>query len=158
MQLKLFSILALVATVVADEAVEKKRDIGDDLEGIASGIKGSFNNLITAIGNIPPNVASVLATAVPLPTGTDFQSYINSIVSDVNDGTPPAWYTGLPADAKSFLSSKASELATVVPTAAPTDVSTQTTSGNYAPAARPTGAIMGSLVGAAGVLGLAVML
>lgn len=31
MQLKLFSILALVATVVADEAVEKKRDIGDDL-------------------------------------------------------------------------------------------------------------------------------
>ncbi|EER39894.1 conserved hypothetical protein [Histoplasma capsulatum var. duboisii H88] len=158
MQFKLFSILALATFVVADEAVEKKRDIGDDLEGIASSIKGSFNNLITAIGNIPPNVASVLATAVPPPTGTNFQSYINSIVSDVNDGTPPAWYTSLPADAKSFLSSKASELATVIPTAAPTVVSTQTTSGNYAPAARPTGAIMGSLVGAAGVLGLAVML
>ncbi|KAG5294869.1 hypothetical protein I7I48_11568 [Histoplasma ohiense] len=158
MQFKLFSILALAATfVVADEAVEKKRDIGDDLEGIASSIKGSFNNLITAIGNIPPNVASVLATAVPPPTGTNFQSYINSIVSDVNDGTPPAWYTSLPADAKSFLSSKASELATVIPTAAPT-TTTQPTSGNYAPAARPTGAIMGSLVGAAGVLGLAVML
>ncbi|EEH08026.1 hypothetical protein HCBG_03315 [Histoplasma capsulatum G186AR] len=158
MQFKLFSMLALATFVVADEAVEKKRDIGDDLEGIASSIKGSFNNLITAIGNIPPNVASVLATAVPPPTGTNIQSYINSIVSDVNDGTPPAWYTSLPADAKSFLSSKASELATVIPTAAPTAVSTQTTSGNYAPAARPTGAIMGSLVGAAGVLGLAVML
>ncbi|OJD14250.1 hypothetical protein AJ78_05379 [Emergomyces pasteurianus Ep9510] len=157
MQFKLFSVLALAATfVAADEVVEKKRDLQDDLNSIGadivSNIKGNINGLVTAIGNIPPDVASALATAIPQPTGTDIQGYINSIVSDVNDGTPPAWYTGLPDNAKGFLNSKASELATVLPTNSPTPT------GNYAPGTKPTGAILGSLVGAAGVLGLAVLL
>ncbi|PGH01711.1 hypothetical protein GX51_05027 [Blastomyces parvus] len=153
MQFKFFSILALAATcVVADETVEKKRDLEDEINSIANSIKGDFQNLLTAIGDIPPSVMSVLATAIPTPTDGNVQGYINSIVSDVNDGTPPAWYTGLPEDAKSFISSKASELGTALPS--PTSSET----GNHAPVARPTGALMGSLVGAAGVLGLAVML
>ncbi|KKZ68478.1 hypothetical protein EMCG_05937 [[Emmonsia] crescens] len=157
MQFKLFSILALAATfVAADEGVEKKRDLEDDINsigaGIVSNIKGSLNDLVTAIGNIPPDVASVLATAIPQPTGTDIQGYFNSIVSDVNDGTPPAWFTGLPDNAKEFISSKAAEFETVIPTATPTPTE------NHALGAKPTGAILGSIVGAAGVLGLAVML
>ncbi|OAX83973.1 hypothetical protein ACJ72_01655 [Emergomyces africanus] len=157
MQFKLFSVLALAATfVAADEVVEKKRDLQDDLNSIGadivSNIKGNINGFASAIGNIPPDVASALATAIPTPTGTNIQAYVNSLVSDVNDGTPPAWYTGLPDNAKSFISSKASELASVTPTVTPTPT------GNYAPGSRPTGAIVGGLVGAAGVLGLAVLL
>ncbi|KLJ11028.1 hypothetical protein EMPG_13679, partial [Blastomyces silverae] len=61
MQFKFFSILALAATcVVADEAVEK-RDLEDDINSIASNVRSRFNDIITAIGSVPPNVASVLA-------------------------------------------------------------------------------------------------
>ncbi|OJD10959.1 hypothetical protein ACJ73_09649 [Blastomyces percursus] len=154
MQFKFFSVLALVATcVVADEAVEK-RNLQDQIGAIASNIQSQYNDIKTAIGSVPPNVASVLATAIPTPVDGNVQGYFKSVVSDVNDGTPPAWYTGLPEDARNFLSTKAAELASVLPTAA----ATAGESGNFAPVARPTGAMVGSLVGAAGVLGLAVML
>ncbi|EEQ90429.1 uncharacterized protein BDCG_05549 [Blastomyces dermatitidis ER-3] len=159
MQFKFFSILALAATcVVADEAVEK-RNLEDQINSIATRLQGEFGSTITAVGSIPPQVASALGTAIPRPTDGNIQGYFSSLVSEFNDGSLPAWFTGLPDSARNFLSSKAAELATTrppTPTTPPTPTADE--SGNHAPAARPTGAMMGSLVGAAGVLGLAVML
>ncbi|PGH18533.1 hypothetical protein AJ79_00312 [Helicocarpus griseus UAMH5409] len=155
MQFKLFSILALAAAtfVVADEAADKRRDLQDELQNIgddvASDVKSNIAALKTVLGDVPGDVGSALLTAIPQPTGTDVQAHFRSVASEVTAAEPPAWFTGLPENAKSYMSSKASQLQTALPTESPT--------GNYA-AARPTGAIMGSIAGAAGVLGLAVML
>ncbi|ODH26492.1 hypothetical protein ACO22_04585 [Paracoccidioides brasiliensis] len=182
MQFKLLTILALTSSlVVADEVAG--RDLQDDLNsigaGIASQVKNNIDSFATILAGVPPDVMSVLITAVPQPTGTDLSGYFNSLISDVKDGTPPAWYTDLPNNAKIFLSSKASQLASAVPTGLlPTDGSGRTggptATGNAATTtgakptssaqpngnapARPAGAILGGIAGVAGVLGLAILL
>ncbi|EEH40831.1 hypothetical protein PAAG_02807 [Paracoccidioides lutzii Pb01] len=172
MQFKLLTILALTSSfVVADEVAG--RDLQDELNSIGAGIvsqvKGNIDSFATILASIPSDVMSVLITAVPQPTGTNLSGYFDSLISDVKDGNPPAWYTGLPDNAKMFLSSKASQLATAVPTdTGPTATGNAATTTGAKPTssaqpngnapARPAGAILGGIAGVAGVLGLAVLL
>ncbi|KAK2791093.1 hypothetical protein FQN52_005047 [Onygenales sp. PD_12] len=173
MQIKAFPILALAATAIATGEPAQKRDIGDALSSIAEGIpekistaldgletgldglKSDIGAAITGFIDFPPSILSDLATITGLPTPPSdlegLSSYAQSLASDINDGTPPAWFTGLPSDAQSYLQSQASALATALPTG---DGASPTSN----PGVRPTGAVLASIAGAAGVLGLAIAL
>ncbi|KAK2801127.1 hypothetical protein FQN50_007856 [Emmonsiellopsis sp. PD_5] len=175
MQIKAFPILALAATAIAAGEPAQKRDIGDELSSLGEsipsqistalggletgleGVKSDIGAAITGFANIPPSILSELATITGFPTPPmdgdmeKLSSYAQSVASDINDGSPPAWFTGLPSDAQSYLQSQASALATAIPTG---DGASPTSN----PGVRPTGAVLASLAGAAGVLGLAIAL
>ncbi|KAK2770281.1 hypothetical protein FQN53_005654 [Emmonsiellopsis sp. PD_33] len=168
MQIKALPILALAATAIATGEPAQKRDIGDALSSLAEGIpekistaldgletgldglKSDIGAAITGFIDFPPSILSDLATITGLPTPSNLEGF-QSLASDINDGTPPAWFTGLPSDAQSYLQSQASALATALPTG---DGASPTSN----PGVRPTGAVLASIAGAAGVLGLAIAL
>ncbi|KAI9932897.1 hypothetical protein ASPWEDRAFT_166548 [Aspergillus wentii DTO 134E9] len=115
----------------------------------------------------PSSIQSVLATAVPASFLSQMAnpSAQSSLVSEIQNGHFPSWYKDLPGDVKTYLSTHyATGAMQTGAGATTTGGSAQSTSGSNsdststggAPAA--TGAVAASLAGAAGILGLAVIL
>ena len=129
------------------------------------------------VPEIPSSVAQVIATAVPTTFAQELMTDAaarSSLVENAASGKYPDWYSSIPSDVQSFISSYATSVeaeATSVSTSTSTSSSTETgSSSSSGSAAESTGAqsstsdsgapvqtgIMGaSLAGAAGVLGLA---
>lgn len=92
-----------------------------------------------------------------------------SLASDFSAGTTPAWYSSLPSDVKSYMSVVRSQInaGALTATATPTGTASQTGTGTASAtgssstssgmAAQPT-ALTATVVGALGVLGLALAL
>ncbi|KAL5359566.1 hypothetical protein BJX96DRAFT_59575 [Aspergillus floccosus] len=177
MQYKSLSFLLLAATAVADlDNVDTETDLADltSLAGLTSGITVPTIDIPTP----PPSIVSVLVTAVPdsfystLENPASRSAFIHSI----QDGDYPQWYKDLPGSVKSWLSTAYATGAAA--TAAHADATTtggsssatgssgsRSGSGSGAAGsstseglAAPTGAVAMSLMGAAGVLGLAIAL
>jgi len=187
MQFKALPILLLSVTALAAPEPENKRGLLDDLSSLTANIPtdvlslatdiatsvlsdlATLSNLVPSVTIPPPEIFSVLATAIPTSLYNsilnDAEGWGSSFASSLAAGKTPDWYAALPASVKNYLSSQAVLGASVTgnptitgagasrPTAAATGGSN---SANLA--ARPTGAIIASLAGAVGVLGLAIAL
>lgn len=110
----------------------------------------------------PPSIESVLITAVPASYLSQLAnpSARSSIINEIQHGNFPSWYDNLPASVKSWVQS---HYATATGFgASPTDGSgSGSGSGSNGPvpgAAPPSGIIATGLLGAAGILAVAVML
>jgi hypothetical protein len=126
----------------------------------------------------PPSIVSVLVTAVPpsFYSSLEDPASRSALFHSIQDGDYPQWYKDLPGSVKSWLSTAYATGAAA--TAAHADATT--TGGSSSPTgssgsgsgsgsgaagsstseglAAPTGAVAMSLMGAAGVLGLAIAL
>jgi hypothetical protein len=127
--------------------------------GVLSDLSSGLSDLASLTSLLPPpSILSVLETAVPTSIFND-PNWVESFTSSLAAGKTPGWYASLPASVKDYLTSEGAALATatgVLPTVAATTKSSPSPTSNLA--YRPTGAIMASLVGAFGVLGLAIAL
>lgn len=111
----------------------------------------------------PPSIESVLITAVPPSYLSQLAnpSARSSLINEIQHGNYPAWYQHLPASVKSWLSS---HYATGTANGAfPTDGSSGSGSGSgqgsgMHGAAPPSAVVATGLMGAAGVLAVALML
>lgn len=126
------------------------------------------------------SIFSVLATAIPPEVRQSITdpAFVSSIQSDFRAGNTPSWYSDLPADVKSYISdagsyasgvdlssiaSEATSLASSIGSAASNVASAASrVSGAAASATNngagpaPTGAVLASMAGVAGVLALAI--
>ncbi|KAJ5091625.1 hypothetical protein NUU61_006495 [Penicillium alfredii] len=99
----------------------------------------------------PPSIQSVLMTAVPASFLSQMSnpSARSSIIHEIEDGNYPKWYQTLPASVKNWVSDHWA-------TGAPTEGGSG--SGGHNAASAPAGTAALGLMGAAGILALAVML
>ncbi|KAJ5097269.1 hypothetical protein N7456_007990 [Penicillium angulare] len=103
----------------------------------------------------PPSIESVLATAIPDSYLSEMAdpSAASSLISSIQNGDMPSWYEDLPTSVKSWLSE---HYATGAMPAA-----TGSTSGDHEGgrnSAPPSGMVATGLMGAAGILAVAVLL
>jgi len=188
MQFKALPILLLSVTALAAPEPENKRglldelssltvDIPTDILSIATGLAtnvlsdiGTLSNLGAGVTLPPPEIISVLATAVPTSLVSSILNdpqWGSSFASSIAAGKTPDWYAALPSSVKNYISSQAVLGASITGagsltggSARPTGAAATGGSGSKSTnlAARPTGAIVASLAGAVGVLGLAIAL
>ncbi|KAL4896717.1 hypothetical protein BDV59DRAFT_171310 [Aspergillus ambiguus] len=163
MQFKTLSFLLLASAAMADlDSIATQTDFA----GLTSGFAVPTLNIPTP----PPSIVSVLATAVPDSFYSTLQNPAarESLIHSIEDGDYPQWYKDLPGNVKTWLSTA------YATGAAATDAATTTGGGSSSPTgasssaaagsstsegvAAPTGAVAMGLMGAAGVLGLAIAL
>ncbi|GAD95683.1 predicted protein [Paecilomyces variotii No. 5] len=170
MQLKSIAFLFFSTVALAQEGVEKRADeTGLNMAAITD-FPSDISIPSLPTNSIPSSILSVLETAVPssvlgnLATDSSFRS---SYISDIKAGSTPGWYSSLPADVKSYVSTgiintgtaKATGTgagATAAGAAGATGSTGKTANGALAPA--PTGFVAGSVAGVAGVLAVALAL
>ncbi|KAE8348209.1 hypothetical protein BDV28DRAFT_144080 [Aspergillus coremiiformis] len=159
MQLQTLSLLLLAAPVLA-----------------APEAQGGLNPADVPFQLPPSSIMSVLLTAIPPASLQQFAdpSARSAMMSEVSAGHLPDWYNNLPSDVKSYVSTAYQAYAEPTGTGAQATAGSPATTGAKATAtsgsdshsntsssaagAAPTGAIAASLVGAAGILGLAIAL
>ncbi|GIJ81822.1 hypothetical protein Asppvi_000325 [Aspergillus pseudoviridinutans] len=126
---------------------------------------------LTYDGMPPPSIASVLITAVPSSYMSELAnpSVRSSLINDIQHGHYPSWYSALPNSVKQWISTNYASMTAAAATATAKSGSGSGSNGSgsqssassassqgAAPAA--TGSIAASIVGAAGILGLALAL
>ncbi|KAK2737181.1 hypothetical protein FQN57_000438 [Myotisia sp. PD_48] len=170
MQFKLLSVLLLSATVLASPEPAQKRDIIDDIESKAGEIVTNALDLGKSLTALLPDVTSIIpAEILSSITNTKLASeFGSSLSSSLNEHKTPEWYAELPPLVQSYINNEVAHYtghdhdedhpsATATPGASGTQTgNTPTNSPNAG--AHIGGAIVASVAGAAGVLGLAIML
>ncbi|EEP78621.1 predicted protein [Uncinocarpus reesii 1704] len=173
MQFKTIAFLLLSATTAL--ANPKPQEIDIDLGDITSligeiptSLPTDFLDDLKSFSKYipPPGIASVLETALPSEVRqsieanpTNAYKFNTDLYSSLKAGQTPEWYGDLPSDVKSYLNMVGGLTGTAngpQATGAGAGGEPASASGNYA--ARPTGAVAASLAGAAGILGLAILL
>ncbi|KAJ5106065.1 hypothetical protein NUU61_003412 [Penicillium alfredii] len=125
----------------------------------------NFHNISPPPRSLIPEILAVVPVSVLWELINPQQR--SSLASQFKAGSTPAWYQSLPADVKSYMSVVRSQVSAGALTASETSTATSaaTTSQSGAPtttssqgmAAQPTG-LTASVIGALGVLGLALAL
>ncbi|KAL1868201.1 hypothetical protein Plec18167_008394 [Paecilomyces lecythidis] len=170
MQFKSIAFLLFSTVAFAQEDVEKRADeTGLNMAAITN-FPSDISIPSLPTNSIPHSVLSVLETAVPssvlggLATDASFRS---SYISDIKAGSTPGWYSSLPADVKSYVSTGIINSAKATGTGAgatgaaagatgATGSTKKSTNAALAPA--PTNFVAGSVAGIAGVLAVALAL
>lgn len=142
-----------------------------DLEGLPSFSMPTA--AFTYDGMPPPSIASVLITAVPSSYMSQLAnpSARSSLINDIQHGHYPSWYNDLPNSVKQWISTNYASMTGAAATATGNSGSgsgskgsdsqgpaSSSSSQGAAAAPAATGAIAASIVGAAGVLGIALAL
>ncbi|OJZ92301.1 hypothetical protein ASPFODRAFT_122869 [Aspergillus luchuensis CBS 106.47] len=147
----LLSTLAL-ATPDSDPAIEKRDDNTDsDLANPLSNLVNptTTTTMPTLFPEVPTSIRSDLITEVPTSVISEMTNPTawSSVASEWKNGIIPSWYSSLNGDVKSYFS-------TAFETASPSTSSSHGGAGPVAPKA--TG--MAGIMGAAGILGMAIVL
>ncbi|GKZ55192.1 hypothetical protein AnigIFM60653_000188 [Aspergillus niger] len=145
----LLSTLAL-AFPESDPAIEKRDDTTDsDMPNPLSNLANPTTTMPTLFPEVPTSIRSDLITEVPTSVISEMTNPTawSSVASEWRDGIVPSWYSSLNGDVKSYFS-------TAFETASPSTSSSHGGAGPGAP--KPTG--MAGIMGAAGILGMAIVL
>ncbi|KAL2826760.1 hypothetical protein BJY01DRAFT_255895 [Aspergillus pseudoustus] len=125
------------------------------------------------LGNVPSSIISELATAIPPSVLQDLATpaSVSSLMSEIADGNFPAWVTDLPDDVKDYLETAwgATTLPTGSSSSSDDDSSSNSNSNSNSNSSSSGGddqdaagmlspSILASVVGAVGVLGVALAL
>ncbi|KAJ6028041.1 hypothetical protein N7540_003617 [Penicillium herquei] len=181
--MKAQNLLLFLLTTVFAEPQPEKRDVttvpattasgfnfaafSNAVVSLANGTTGNFANISPAPKLLVPEVLSV----VPLTVVMDLldASSRSSLASQFRNSSTPAWYSSLPADVKQYVAivraqisdgaltaTQAANTADATATATGT-ASAGSTSSSSGMAAQPT-VVSASMIGALGILGLALVL
>ncbi|KAJ5287296.1 hypothetical protein N7478_002982 [Penicillium angulare] len=115
MQYKLITTAAIVATALAAPSPANTESDSDVYNLDTS----DYNSLLLDYLNPPTSIRSVLATAIPSSFYMDMMdpASSSSILSDINAGNFPAWYSSLPNNVKAWATTAfEDDVATASPT------------------------------------------
>ncbi|GKZ34565.1 hypothetical protein AbraIFM66950_004879 [Aspergillus brasiliensis] len=144
-------LLSSLALASSDTNIEKRDDtIDSDLPNPLSNLANPTTTTIpTLFPEVPTSIRTDLITEVPTSALSEMTNPTawSSVASEWRDGVVPSWYSSLHGDVKSFFS-------TAFETASPSTSSSHGAAGPGAP--KPTG--MAGIMGAAGILGMAIVL
>ncbi|PGH27391.1 hypothetical protein AJ80_00869 [Polytolypa hystricis UAMH7299] len=148
-------------------------DIANQIDDVRSKAGDSLDDALASV-TFPPDFFQVIQTAIPASSLSAImeapEKWASDLASSAKDGKTPDWYVALPSSIKDFLEGPTGGAVTATQTgdstAAPTgDADSTGTETDDAPAeqtsnpaVRPTSGVLGSFIGAAGVLGLALAL
>ncbi|KAJ5093617.1 hypothetical protein N7456_009478 [Penicillium angulare] len=117
MQYKLITTAAIVATALAAPSpANTDTDTDSDVYNLDT---SDYNSLLLDYLNPPTSIRSVLATAIPSSFYMDMldPASSSSILSDIDAGNFPAWYSSLPNNVKAWATTAfEDEVATASPT------------------------------------------